>query len=139
MLGDHPGAQECDLVVKGNVAGERARLALRRRTAPLPERPRRRADARPTPRCARSPRRAGQELTYTCVPPGLGRAHRRSTATTTRFFDRDELDFGSDPEDETSLPVPEPAQALLLAIGAAALVLAAPQVKGGFQKGSDPL
>ena len=57
------------------------------------------------------------------MPPGSG-ARIGIDRDDDGFLDRDELDAGSDPEDETSLPVPEPAQALLLAIGAAALVLA---------------
>ena len=40
---------------------------------------------------------AGQELVYTCVPPGSRHSASASTATRTAFFDRDELDVGSDP------------------------------------------
>ena len=46
---------------------------------------------------------AGQELTYTCVPPGSGErvgVDRDGDG----FFDRDELDAGSDPADPTSVP-----------------------------------
>ena len=66
---------------------------------------------------------AGQELTFTCVPPGSG-ARVALDRDADGYFDRDELDFGSDPEDDESLPVPEPGQALLLAVGAGALWLA---------------
>src|SRR5262249_52589079 len=46
---------------------------------------------------------AGQELTYTCVPPGSGQrigVDRDGDGA----FDRDELDAGSDPADPSSLP-----------------------------------
>jgi len=46
---------------------------------------------------------AGQELTYTCVPPGEGQrigVDRDGDG----FFDRDELDAGSDPADPASIP-----------------------------------
>jgi YVTN family beta-propeller protein len=119
---DHPGVRECDLTVKGNVGGI-ARGYLfdpatnlyqsdRAEEAPLND-----AALRAL---AQTP---GQELTYTCVPPGSGTRIALDRDDDT-YFDRDELDFGSDPEDESSIPVPEPAQVLMLAVGAAALVLA---------------
>jgi hypothetical protein len=40
---------------------------------------------------------AGQELTYTCVPPGAG---------TRAGIDRDEVDAGTDPADPQSAPLP---------------------------------
>ena len=68
-------AGECDVVVKGTIAGEprgcraRGHRASSAATAP----PSRRS---PTLRCAALAATAGQELTYTCVPPGLRHAHR---------------------------------------------------------------
>src|SRR5262249_47028041 len=47
--------------------------------------------------------RTGQELTYTCVPPGSGRRialDRDSDG----YFDRTELDAGTDPTDPGSIP-----------------------------------
>ena len=66
---------------------------------------------------------SGQELTFTCAPPGSG-TRIALDRDGDSFFDRDEIDFGSDPEDEHDTPVPEPAAALMLAVGAAALRLA---------------
>jgi hypothetical protein len=47
---------------------------------------------------------AGNELTYTIVPEGMG---RRLALDRDRdgFFDRDESDFGSDAADSSSIPV----------------------------------
>jgi DNA-binding beta-propeller fold protein YncE len=96
---------ECDLTVKGTLAGEaRGWYALpnglfqsdRAEEAPL-------ADAALRMQAAT----AGQELTYTCVPPGSGRrvgVDRDEDG----FFDRDELDAGSDPADAASIPSPRP-------------------------------
>jgi YVTN family beta-propeller protein len=119
---DHPGVEECDLTVKGNVAGI-ARGYLFDPATNLY-----RSDRAAEPALTDSALRAlaesaGQELTYTCVPPGSGMRVALDRDDDT-YFDRDELDFGSDPEDESSIPVPEPAQALLLAVGALALALA---------------
>ena len=52
---------------------------------------------------ARAGRRAGQELTYTCVPPGSG-TRIGVDRDEDGFFDRDELDAGSDPADPASVP-----------------------------------
>jgi hypothetical protein len=46
---------------------------------------------------------AGQELTYTCVPPGSGTRIGVDRDLDT-FLDRDELDAGSDPADPDSIP-----------------------------------
>ena len=95
-------AGECDLVVKGSVAGE-ARGAYR--TA---------AGTFQTDRAAQAPvsdaairalaTTPGQELTYTCVPPGSGRrvgVDRDEDG----FFDSDERDAGSDPSSQLSQPI----------------------------------
>ena len=46
---------------------------------------------------------AGQELTYTCVPPGTG-TRIGVDRDEDGFFDRDELDAGSDPADPVEHP-----------------------------------
>ena len=67
----HPGARECELIVKGNVAGEaRGWLFSSATTAFIPDRA-------AEPEVLDATLRAmavepGQELTYTCVPPGSG-------------------------------------------------------------------
>jgi sugar lactone lactonase YvrE len=45
----------------------------------------------------------GQELTYTCVPPGSG-PRMALDRDEDGFFDRDEIDGGSDPTDAQSVP-----------------------------------
>jgi len=94
-------AGDCDLIVKGNVAGVPhgwVRLASGMfqgdREGELPV-----ADA--TVRTLASV--AGQELTYTCVPPGSG--HRLGVdRDEDGFFDGDELAAGTDPADPQSVP-----------------------------------
>ena len=78
VLVDDPQARECDLVVKGIVAGQARGYLLDAASGAVPQRPRRRAAAHRR-RAARPGRRRGQELTYTCAPPGSGlRARHRS-------------------------------------------------------------
>jgi YVTN family beta-propeller protein len=119
---DHPGVAECDLVAKGNVDGLARGYLFDRGTGLF------QSDRLAEPKLSDTQLRtlaetAGQELTYTCVPPGSGERIALDRDADT-YFDRDELDFGSDPEDDESLPVPEPGQALLLAVGAGTLWLA---------------
>ncbi len=119
---DHPGGEECDLVVKGNVAGIARGYLFDPATNEF------RSDRVDEPPLTEAALRGlaaspGQELTFTCVPPGSGTRLALDRDDDT-YLDRDELDFGSDPEDDESIPVPEPAQALLLAVGAAVLHLA---------------
>ena len=45
----------------------------------------------------------GQELTYTCVPPGSG-VRAGIDRDLDGFFDRDEVDAGADPADELDIP-----------------------------------
>jgi hypothetical protein len=94
-------AADCDLTVKGIIAGE-ARGAVYagsnqfrtdRASAALLDKTALRNLAGAT----------GQELTYTCVPPGSGQRigiDRDGDG----FFDRDELDAGTDPADPASFP-----------------------------------
>jgi YVTN family beta-propeller protein len=94
-------AGECDVVVKGNIDGEQRGawltpagvFQLDRASDP----PRDDATLRSL---ANSP---GQELTYTCVPPGEGR-RQGVDRDDDGFFDRDELDAGTDPADAASFP-----------------------------------
>jgi DNA-binding beta-propeller fold protein YncE len=70
-LVDHPGATECDLIVKGTIAGESRGWLMhnvsgmfqsdKTAEAPLSDGDLRALSSTP-----------GQELTYTCVPPGSG-------------------------------------------------------------------
>lgn len=116
---DHPGAFECDLIAKGTVGG------LARGYLFDPATDRFRSDRALEPVRTDSDLRAlagtaGQELTYTCVPPGSGvRAGLDRDGDT--HFDRDEIDGGSSPEDPLDVPVPEPAAALLALVGGAVL------------------
>jgi DNA-binding beta-propeller fold protein YncE len=94
-------AGECDLIVKGTDAGLQ-RGWLRGSDGLF-------ADDRVTdPAITDSALRAlaatvGQELTYTCVPPGSG-VRAGIDRDEDGFLDRDELDAGSDPADPTSTP-----------------------------------
>jgi YVTN family beta-propeller protein len=95
----------CDLVVKGTVNGEqrgwyKTAVGFRsdRAAEPLLSDVALRALAA-TP---------GQDLTYTCVPPGSGERIGVDRDADT-YFDRDELDAGSDPADVSSTPCGTPA------------------------------
>ena len=93
---------ECDLVVKGVLNGEargwRYRPLLnnfqsdRAAEVALTDAQLRQIAATP-----------GQALTYTCVPPGSG-VRVGIDRDEDGFFDRDELDAGSDPADPASTP-----------------------------------
>ena len=93
---------ECDLVVKGTLAGEARGWHYR----PLLDTSQsdRAADAPLTDaqlrQVADTP---GQDLTYTCVPPGSG-MRIGVDRDEDGFFDRDELDAGSDPTDPLDTP-----------------------------------
>src|SRR5262249_38906020 len=93
-------AGECDLVVKGTLSGQQ-RGAVRLPSG-LFQRDRA-ADALLTDAQVRALASAGQELTYTCVPPGSG-TRIGVDRDEDGFFDRDELDAGSDPADPASIP-----------------------------------
>jgi len=118
----HPGAFECDLVAKGTVDGLARGYLFDAATDRF------RSDRALEPVLTDAALRAlagsaGQELTYTCVPPGSGlRAGLDRDGDT--YFDRDEVDGGSSPEDPLDVPVPEPAAALLALAGGAVLAAA---------------
>jgi hypothetical protein len=95
-------ADECDLVVKGTLAG----VARGWQYRPLVNdfQSDRDAEAPLTDAQLRSIAGApGQALTYTCVPPGSG-VRIGVDRDEDGFFDRDELDAGSDPADPLSTP-----------------------------------
>jgi hypothetical protein len=103
LLVARAAAGECDLVVKGNLAGEErgwyrlsgGQFRSDRAAEPLITKTALR-------RQAKIP---GQERTFTCVPPGSG---ERIGVDRDRdlVFDRDELDAGSNPADPGSVPPP---------------------------------
>jgi len=103
LLVARAAAGDCDLVVKGNLAGE-ARGWVRLPGGQF------RSDrvAEPTLTKAavrKQAKTAGQERTFTCVPPGSGErigVDRDGDGA----FDRDEIDLGTDPADPGSLPPP---------------------------------
>jgi DNA-binding beta-propeller fold protein YncE len=70
-LVNHPGARECDLIVKGTIAGEQRGWRMSSVSgAFLPDKA---ADATRTDLQLRAlANTPGQELTYTCAPPGSG-------------------------------------------------------------------
>lgn len=89
------------MVAKGTYAGEQ-RGAYRQPSGMF------RSDRGSDPLAPESTVRAtaatpGQEVTYTCVPPGSG-VRMGVDRDEDGFFDRDELDAGSDPEDPASTP-----------------------------------
>ncbi len=94
-------AGDCQVVVKGTVDGEqRGLLRLASGTfqsdrVAEPER----SDAAVRALAAA----AGQALTYTCVPPGEG-TRIGLDRDGDGYFDRDEIDAGSDPADASSVP-----------------------------------
>jgi hypothetical protein len=95
---------ECDLVVKGTVAGEQRGWASLGVIYGF------RSDRANEPLLGDAALRAlaatpGQELTYTCTPPGSG-FRVGIDRDEDGFFDRDELDLGSDPADPNSTPAP---------------------------------
>jgi YVTN family beta-propeller protein len=94
-------ANECELTVKGTIAGQQ-RGALRLASGQF--RTDRASEALLTDAQVRAfAATPGQELTYTCVPPGSG-TRVGVDRDEDGFFDRDELDAGSDPADPASTP-----------------------------------
>jgi hypothetical protein len=101
LLITRAAAGDCELTVKGVLAGE-ARGWLR-----LPSgvfQGDRTSEATLTDAQLRAhAATAGQERTYLCVPPGSG-TRVGVDRDEDGFFDRDELDAGSDPADPSSIP-----------------------------------
>ncbi len=97
-----PGVNECELVVKGTIAGE-SRGALYNPASNLFETDRA-SEADLTDAQLRAlAATAGQDLTYTCAPPGSGE-RMALDRDEDGFFDTDEVDAGSDPADPGSFP-----------------------------------
>ncbi len=102
ILKGSPGVDECDLVVKGQVGGEARGWVLQGSSF--------RSDRASEPLIADTDLRAlaassGQELTYTCVPPGSG-VRVGIDRDLDGVFDRTEIDAGTDPADAGSFPAP---------------------------------
>ena len=95
-------AGECELVAKGSVGGV-ARGWVRESDGLFASD--RASEARVTDAALRTQAVvAGQEVTFTCVPPGSGR-RVGIDRDEDGFGDRDELDAGTDPADPSSAPV----------------------------------
>jgi YVTN family beta-propeller protein len=99
-----PGAKACDLVVKGIVNGEARGYLMNGTTGQF------QSDRALEPTKSDSDMRTlatqtGQQLTYTCVPPGSG-TRVGIDRDEDGYLDRDEIDAGSDPADPLSTPAP---------------------------------
>jgi len=90
---------ECDLVVKGTIAGEQRGAWLTGGAFQTD----RDGETLSIAALAALANTAGQQLTYTCVPPGSGE-RIGVDRDLDGFFDRDELDEGTDPADPNSYP-----------------------------------
>ncbi len=107
-LPDMPDVSECDLVVKGTRGGE-ARGWLGKlqgacdSTQPLLFQGDRASDPVLTDAQLRAVATESGPLTYTCVPPGSG-LRIALDRDEDGYFDRDELDDGSDPANALSIP-----------------------------------
>jgi len=100
VLAARAAAGDCDLVVKGNVAGEaRGWILLASGDYQSDRKAETLADGALRALTATS----GQELTFTCVPPGSG-TRLGVDRDGDGFFDRDELDAGTDPANPDSVP-----------------------------------
>jgi DNA-binding beta-propeller fold protein YncE len=91
---------ECDVTVKGPVAGQQRGW---HRLASGLFRSDRASEPLLSDLALRALATAGQELTYTCAPPGSG-LRMGVDRDEDGFFDRDEVDAGSDPADPNSVP-----------------------------------
>jgi hypothetical protein len=95
-------ANECDVVVKGTISGLQ-RGAVRLASGQF--RTDRASEALLSDTQVRALATAGQELTYTCVPPGNGT--RIGVDRDEDGFRSTEIDAGSDPADPSSIPRPD--------------------------------
>ncbi|HSQ00606.1 MAG TPA: hypothetical protein VL049_25565 [Candidatus Dormibacteraeota bacterium] len=101
LLDQRAAQNECDVVVKGTVGGQQ-RGWFREPDGTF------RSDRAGEPLESAANLRllantAGQELTYTCAPPGSGE-RMGVDRDEDGFFDRDELDAGSDPANPLAVP-----------------------------------
>ncbi|MBI3783841.1 MAG: hypothetical protein HY270_10605 [Deltaproteobacteria bacterium] len=103
VLVDHPGAHECDLVVKGTIGGA-ARGYLFDPADGLFHSDRRTEAALSDGQLRGLAATAGQPLTYTCAPPGTG-TRVALDRDADGFYDRDELDAGTNPADAMDHPL----------------------------------
>jgi DNA-binding beta-propeller fold protein YncE len=93
---------ECDIIVKGNVNGEERGWLRLANNAFRSDRSSENLIGRVALEAiAQTP---GQELTFTCVPPGSG-LRMAVDRDEDGHFDRDEIDAGSDPSDPVSVPL----------------------------------
>ncbi len=100
VLAARAASGDCDLIVKGNVAGEaRGWVRLASGDFQSDRKAETIADAGLRALAATS----GQELTFTCVPPGSG-TRLGVDRDDDGAFDRDELDAGTDPANPNSFP-----------------------------------
>ncbi len=101
LLAARDDAGQCDLVVKGTIGGEaRGGVYIGGNAFQLD----RHADAPLTSTAVRNlAATAGQELTFTCVPPGTG-VRIGVDRDLDGVFDRRELDCGADPANAASFP-----------------------------------
>ncbi len=102
-LVDAAGVNECDLVVKGTLAGE-DRGWLYNPTSALFNSDRASESGLTDAQLRAVAATPGQDLTYTCVPPGTG-TRTALDRDEDGYFDQDEEDNGSDPADPASFPV----------------------------------
>jgi len=102
VLKGSPGAKECDLIVKGNIDGVARGWVYQTSTSSF--RSDRASEALITDANLRALANSlGQELTYTCVPPGSG-VRAGIDRDLDNFYDRTEIDAGTDPADPSDVP-----------------------------------